>query len=173
VLNLPEGYTANAAGISPPCGVFFGGAGWHITAKSCPATNRIEARGSIRGHRRHGGGGADDPISALLEVNDSHGNRVDLLIGLRGKDPERMNRTRQVRLAETILEVVGREDFIAVKAFAGGLLGSVPGPRYQPIRSERPLRGRPALWQLTLSPGQATQRMRRAPALVAGVPLRQ
>jgi hypothetical protein len=109
----------------------------------------------------------------LLEVNDSHGNRVDLLIGLRGKDPERMNRTRQVRLAETILEVVGREDFIAVKAFAGGLLGSVPGPRYQPIRSERPLRGRPAFWQLTLSPGQATQRMRRAPALVAGGPLRQ
>jgi len=31
-----------------------------------------------------------------------------------------MNRTRQVRLAEAILEVVGREDFIAMKAFAGG-----------------------------------------------------
>jgi predicted nucleotidyltransferase len=35
-------------------------------------------------------------------------------------DPELMNRTRQVRLAETILEIVGREDFIAMKAFAGG-----------------------------------------------------
>ena len=65
-------------------------------------------------------GDADDPIPALLEVNDSHGNRVDLLIGLRGMDPELMNRTRQVRLAETILEIVGREDFIAMKAFAGG-----------------------------------------------------
>jgi len=65
-------------------------------------------------------GDVDDPIPALLEVNDSHGNRVDLLIGLRGMDPELMNRTRQVRLAETILEIVGREDFIAMKAFAGG-----------------------------------------------------
>ena len=35
-------------------------------------------------------------------------------------DPELMNRPRQVRLAETILEIVGREDFIAMKAFAGG-----------------------------------------------------
>jgi predicted nucleotidyltransferase len=65
-------------------------------------------------------GDADDPIPGLREVNDSHGNRVDLLIGLRGMDPELMNRTRQVRLAETILEIVGREDFIAMKAFAGG-----------------------------------------------------
>lgn len=65
-------------------------------------------------------GDVDDPIPALLEVNDSHGNRVDLLLGLRGMDPELMNRTRQVRLAETILEIVGREDFVAMKAFAGG-----------------------------------------------------
>jgi predicted nucleotidyltransferase len=65
-------------------------------------------------------GDVDDPIPALLEVTDRHGNRVDLLIGLRGMDSELMNRTRQVRLAEAILEVVGREDFIAMKAFAGG-----------------------------------------------------
>jgi len=65
-------------------------------------------------------GDFDDPIPALLEVSDSHGNHVDLLIGLRGMDPELMNRTRQVRLAEAILEIVGREDFIAMTAFAGG-----------------------------------------------------
>jgi predicted nucleotidyltransferase len=65
-------------------------------------------------------GDVDDPIPALLEVKDRHGNRVDLLIGLRGMDPELMNRTRQVRLAEAVLEIVGREDFIAMKAFAGG-----------------------------------------------------
>jgi hypothetical protein len=59
-----------------------------------------------------GNGDVDDPIPALLEVNDSHGNRVDLLIGLRGMDPELMNCTQQVRHAETILEIVGREDFI-------------------------------------------------------------
>ncbi len=65
-------------------------------------------------------GDVDDPIPALLEVKDRHGNRVDLLIGLRGMDPELMNRTQQVRLAEATLEIVGREDFIAMKAFAGG-----------------------------------------------------
>ena len=65
-------------------------------------------------------GDADDPIPALLEVRDGHGNRVDLLVGLRGMDPELLNRTRQVMLAEAILEIVGREDFIAMKAFAGG-----------------------------------------------------
>lgn len=65
-------------------------------------------------------GDVDVPIPALLEDKDRHGNRVDLLIGLRGMDPELMNRTRQVRLAEAILEIVGREDYIAMKAFAGG-----------------------------------------------------
>jgi hypothetical protein len=33
-------------------------------------------------------GDPDDPIPALLAVRDTHDNRVDLLIGLRGLDPE-------------------------------------------------------------------------------------
>jgi predicted nucleotidyltransferase len=65
-------------------------------------------------------GDVDDPIPGLLEIKDRHGNRVDLLLGLRGMDPELMNRTRQVSLAEAVLDIVGREDFIAMKAFAGG-----------------------------------------------------
>jgi len=65
-------------------------------------------------------GDVDDPIPALLEVRDSHGNRVDLLIGLRGMDPEVLNRTRRIDFAGATLEIVGREDFIAMKAFAGG-----------------------------------------------------
>lgn len=65
-------------------------------------------------------GGLDDPIPGLLEIRDRHGNRVDLLLGLRGMDPALMDRTRQVTLAEAVLEIVGREDFIAMKAFAGG-----------------------------------------------------
>jgi predicted nucleotidyltransferase len=67
-------------------------------------------------------GDVDDPIPALLEIRDRHGNRVDLLIGLRGMDPEVLNRTRQVAFAGTTLEIVGREDFVAMKAFAGGPL---------------------------------------------------
>ena len=65
-------------------------------------------------------GDVDDPIPGLLEIRDHYGNRVDLLLGLRGMDPELLNRTRQVRLGETTLAIVGREDFIAMKAFAGG-----------------------------------------------------
>jgi predicted nucleotidyltransferase len=65
-------------------------------------------------------GEVDDPIPGLLEIRDLHSNRVDLLIGLRGMDPELLNRTRQVWLGEVILAIVGREDFIAMKAFAGG-----------------------------------------------------
>lgn len=65
-------------------------------------------------------GDVDDPIPGLLEIRDRHGNRVDLLLGLRGMDPGLLDRTRQVRLGEAILAIVGREDFIAMKAFAGG-----------------------------------------------------
>jgi predicted nucleotidyltransferase len=65
-------------------------------------------------------GDVDDPIPGLLEIRDRHGNRVDLLLGLRGMDPGLLNRTRQVRLGEAILAIVGREDLIAMKAFAGG-----------------------------------------------------
>jgi predicted nucleotidyltransferase len=65
-------------------------------------------------------GDVDDPIPGLLEIKDRHGNRVDLLLGLRGMDPDLLSRTRQVSLAEAVLDIVGREDFIAMKAFAGG-----------------------------------------------------
>ena len=67
-------------------------------------------------------GDADDPIAALLAVTDSFGNRVDLLIGLRGMDPGVLDRTRPVALMGSLLQVVGREDFVAMKAFAGGPL---------------------------------------------------
>jgi predicted nucleotidyltransferase len=65
-------------------------------------------------------GDVDDPIPGLLEIKDRHANRVDLLLGLRGMDPELMNRTRQVRLGESMLAIISREDFIAMKAYAGG-----------------------------------------------------
>jgi predicted nucleotidyltransferase len=65
-------------------------------------------------------GDVDDPIPGLLEIRDRYGNRVDLLLGLRGMDPELLDRTRQVRFGGADLAIVSREDFIAMKAFAGG-----------------------------------------------------
>lgn len=65
-------------------------------------------------------GDAEDPIPALLEVSDQHGNRVDLLGGLRGLDPNAFSRAITVPFQGVSLRVIGREDFIAMKCFAGG-----------------------------------------------------
>jgi len=65
-------------------------------------------------------GDQDDPIPALLAVSDSHGNRVDLLLGLRGLEPEAFSRVIDVPFQGETLRIIGREDFIAMKVFAGG-----------------------------------------------------
>ncbi len=65
-------------------------------------------------------GDDDDPIAAVLALNDSFGNRVDLLAGLRGLDPAAFTRAFDVHFQGESLRVVGREDFIAMKLFAHG-----------------------------------------------------
>ena len=65
-------------------------------------------------------GDSDDPIPALFAISDQFGNRVDLLGGLRGLDPDAFKRTIAVPFSGTILRIIGREDFIAMKCFAGG-----------------------------------------------------
>jgi predicted nucleotidyltransferase len=64
-------------------------------------------------------GEADDPIPAMLILSDSHNNHVDLLSGLRGMDPAIFSRSVQVPFMGVNLRIVGREDFIAMKCFAG------------------------------------------------------
>jgi hypothetical protein len=65
-------------------------------------------------------GDADDPIAAMLIVHDRHGNRVDLLAGLKGLDPDAFSRLMPVPFQGTTIPVIGREDFVAMKCFAGG-----------------------------------------------------
>lgn len=65
-------------------------------------------------------GDSDDPIPALFSISDKFGNRVDLLGGLRGLDPEAFDRTMPVTFSGTTLRIMGREDFVAMKCFAGG-----------------------------------------------------
>ena len=65
-------------------------------------------------------GDSDDPIPALFAITDQFGNRVDLLGGLRGLDPEAFERTIAVAFSGRTLRIIGREDFIAMKCFAGG-----------------------------------------------------
>jgi predicted nucleotidyltransferase len=64
-------------------------------------------------------GDPDDPIPAMLVIGDKHQNRVDLLGGLRGLDPQTLSRAVEVPFSGAAIRVVGREDFIAMKCFAG------------------------------------------------------
>ena len=65
-------------------------------------------------------GDTDDPIPMMLVLRDSYGNQVDLRGGLRGLDPKAFSRALEVQFLGDVLRVVGREDFIAMKCFAGG-----------------------------------------------------
>lgn len=65
-------------------------------------------------------GDMDDPIPALLSLKDAHENRVDLLVGLRGLEREAFSRAIEVAFHKEKLRIISREDFIAMKAFAGG-----------------------------------------------------
>lgn len=62
---------------------------------------------------------ADDPVSGMLVLSDDFRNHVELLGGLRNMDPEIFSRALQVRFRDEPLRIVGREDFIAMKCFAG------------------------------------------------------
>jgi len=53
-------------------------------------------------------------------VTDEHENRVNLLVGIRGLDPDAFSRAVRVPFGKEHLRVVGLEDFIAMKLFAGG-----------------------------------------------------
>jgi hypothetical protein len=74
-------------------------------------------------------GDSEDPIAGLLKITDSYGNRVDLLIGLRGFDPEAFSRVLEISFQGMPLKFVGREDFIAMKVFAGGPVDLVDARR--------------------------------------------
>jgi hypothetical protein len=65
-------------------------------------------------------GDPEDPIPALLQLTDGFGNRVDLLVGLRGLEAAAFSRAMDVPFHGAVLRVISREDFIAMKAFVGG-----------------------------------------------------
>lgn len=56
----------------------------------------------------------------MLILQDVHANTVELLAGLRGLDPAAFGRTITVPFQGGTLQTIGREDFIAMKCYAGG-----------------------------------------------------
>jgi hypothetical protein len=67
-------------------------------------------------------GDFNDPIPAMLVLKDKYGNRVDVLVGLKGLDQNAFDRAVEVPMSGERIRVVTREDFIAMKLFAGGPL---------------------------------------------------
>jgi hypothetical protein len=65
-------------------------------------------------------GDAEDQIPAIIRLSDAFANRVDVLVGLRGLDPKAFSRTVGVPFRGSNLDFIGREDFVAMKVFAGG-----------------------------------------------------
>jgi hypothetical protein len=74
-------------------------------------------------------GDFEDPISAMLKLTDAYGNRVDLIIRLRGLEVEAFSRAIEVPFRGKTLRFAGREDFIAMKVFAGGPVDLVDARR--------------------------------------------
>jgi len=64
-------------------------------------------------------GDAGDPIGAVIRVEDRFQNRVDLLTGIRGVMEAVFSRTIDAGFMGAHIRVVGLEDFIAMKVFAG------------------------------------------------------
>ncbi len=77
---------------------------------------RLHERGWAVEHRR---GAPDDPIESVVTVTDEYGNCVDLLTGIRGMRPGTFSRTIAAPVLGTTLEVIGAEDLIAMKLYAG------------------------------------------------------
>jgi len=65
-------------------------------------------------------GEPDDPISAVIVVHDKYGNRTDLLLGVRGMDSAAPSRAVPSMLLGSPINIIGAEDLIARKIFAGG-----------------------------------------------------
>ncbi|MBI3319096.1 MAG: hypothetical protein HYZ89_00695, partial [Candidatus Omnitrophica bacterium] len=64
-------------------------------------------------------GDAHDPIGAVINAEDRFTNRVDLLMDIRGTTAALFSRAIDAKFMKTRIRVIGLEDFIATKIFAG------------------------------------------------------
>ncbi len=67
-------------------------------------------------HRR---GDFNDPIAAVINIKDQFNNSIDLLIGIRGMTEDAFSRTNISLFMKKKIQIIGLEDFIAMKIFAG------------------------------------------------------
>ena len=68
---------------------------------------------------RYRKGDVDDPVGAVITAEDRFRNRVDLLMNIQGMSEAVFSRTIEAKFMDARLCVIGMEDFIAMKIFAG------------------------------------------------------
>ena len=64
-------------------------------------------------------GDFQDPIRCVINIEDKFQNRVDLLMGVRGMKEDVFDRAMAAPFLKTKIKIIGIEDFIAMKIFAG------------------------------------------------------
>ena len=62
---------------------------------------------------------AVDPLLGMVIVEDHLGNQVDLILGIRGLDAGVYTRVRSITFRGAPIDMIGPEDLIAMKVFAG------------------------------------------------------
>ena len=65
-------------------------------------------------------GDADDPVGAVINMEDDFHNRVDFLMNIKGMTGDVFKRTIEADFMNKKICIIGIEDFIAMKIFAGG-----------------------------------------------------
>ena len=68
---------------------------------------------------RYTKGEARDPVGGVIAVEDRFGNRVDLLLKIRGMTDAVFARTVETEFMGERIRVIGLEDFVTMKVFAG------------------------------------------------------
>ena len=69
---------------------------------------------------RHGD--TEDPVAGVINVRDHFSNRVDLLTGIHGMGKDIFSRSVTAAFMGSKIQMIGVEDFIAMKIFAGSPL---------------------------------------------------
>ena len=64
-------------------------------------------------------GDSSDPVGAVVNIEDRFNNRVDLLMNIRGVTEAVFSRTLKTEFSGARILMIGLEDFIAMKIFAG------------------------------------------------------
>lgn len=64
-------------------------------------------------------GDHEDPLDGLILIEDDFGNQVDLILGIKGMDEGAFKRIRKVKFQNKNIFIIGIEDFLAMKVFAG------------------------------------------------------